>query len=293
MLPSATPVDLSLDVLDSVGDLELLARWVQWLHARGLSAATVRLYSYGVFRLLEHTGFVAFGAITEEHLASFLASIGNRSASRIQYLRGLRSLFGYLHRRGFVPTDPTRDLKIRKPWRPPPVALTEEELFRYLMAAYHRSPRRAWTLLLVFATGTRRMEAAEIRPEDVQGDAVLLRVCKYGKSRRVELSRPAQIALEELKPWWNGTVLGGVRRSTITEWAHQAALDSGLLPKVRGRVAHVLRASFITHLLNRGVPPQVVKELAGHESLNTTSSYAAVFDGQRAEAVRRLPFGAE
>ena len=37
---------------------------------------------------------------------------------------------------------------------------------------------------------------------------------------------------------------------------------------------HCLRSSFVTRLLNEGVPPHHVMLLAGHESLSTTTSYA-------------------
>lgn len=37
---------------------------------------------------------------------------------------------------------------------------------------------------------------------------------------------------------------------------------------------HCLRSSFVTRLLNKGVPVHHVKLLAGHESLSTTSGYA-------------------
>ena len=39
---------------------------------------------------------------------------------------------------------------------------------------------------------------------------------------------------------------------------------------------HSLRRSFATHLLRMGVDIQIVKELMGHNSITTTSSYAKV-----------------
>jgi site-specific recombinase XerD len=277
----------------SVGDFEVVVRWMDWLQARELSEATIRLYSYGVFRLLTEQRIARIDAVTEEHVVAFLKSIGNRSVAKRAYLRGIRSLCSYALARGEIRADPTAGLALRKVRRPPKVALTEEELFRYLMAAYAQSPRRAWTLMLVFGTGTRRMEAASIMPDDVQGGEVHLRVCKYSKQRRVPLGPYALFALEQLRPWYNGTVLGGIGPQTITEWAHQAAVDSGLLPKVRGRVAHVLRASFATHLLRQGVPVHVVRDLLGHENIATTNEYAAASeDGEKRAAVGHLDFGA-
>jgi integrase len=275
-----------------LGDLDLVARWMAWLAAQDLAPDTIRLYSYGVFRLLTEQVKGPMETVTEDHIVAFLGSMKDRAKAKVQYMRGIRSLCRYAHARGEIPTDPAVGIRLRKPRRPPPIALEEDELLRYFLAAAWRSPRRAWTLMAAFGLGTRRMELAAIRPEDIQEGVVFLRTCKYGKQRRVEMSHYAAAALAELRPWYNGTVLGGLDRRTITEWAHQAAVDSGLLPKVRGRVAHVLRASFASHLLRQGVPVQVVRDLMGHENIATTNDYAATLSGDRRQAVGRLDFGA-
>jgi integrase/recombinase XerD len=266
-------------------DFEAIGAWIRWLTAQDLAESTIRLYAYGVCRLFIDQVRGSIETVTEEHITAFLAGLSGRATCRVQYFRGIRSFFRYAAARGLVGYDPSPGLRVRKPRRPPPVALSEEELFRMLMAAYGRSPRRAWALMLTFSIGARRMEVAAIRPEDVQGDVVHIRTAKYHKQRRVELGPLARVALEELRPWYNGTVLGGVAKETITRWAHQAAQDAGLLPKVHGRVAHVLRSSFATHLLRKGVPVNIVRDLLGHENVSTTSFYLAVEPAERRQAV--------
>src|ERR1041384_7380708 len=44
---------------------------------------------------------------------------------------------------------------------------------------------------------------------------------------------------------------------------------------------HVLRHSFVTHLLRSGVPIHIVRDLAGHANFETTLGYTAVFDEDR------------
>ena len=41
---------------------------------------------------------------------------------------------------------------------------------------------------------------------------------------------------------------------------------------------HCLRHTFATHLLNAGVPLEVLKELLGHHSLHQTLRYAQLYD---------------
>lgn len=168
-----------------------------------------------------------------------------------------------------------------------------DELTRIVYAAACRDPRRAWTLLLSYGLGTRRMEVAGLKPADiiVGGDGLKARVTgKRGKVRDIEVGPLAQAALEELRPWYNGTVLGGVQRSTVSGWARKAAEDAGLEEKVRGRPSHILRAAFATNLLTEGVDPIVVRDLLGHESIATTNAYAmASEEEQRKNGVGRLP----
>jgi site-specific recombinase XerD len=267
-----------------MGDFSTIADWLRWLHAQGYSDATIRLYSYGTFRLLSEQVQGDLGTITEAHVTAFLSSLGTRATARSQYFRGIRSLCSYLARHGVLPSDPTIGLRLRKPRHRPPVRLDAEELTRYLVAAAWRHPRRAWTLMLVYGLGARRSEVAGIMPSDVLGDEVILHG-KGGKQRSVGLGPLATAALEELRPWWNGTVLGGIDPQTITAWAHQAAVDSGLYGKVQRRTAHVLRASFISYLLDQGVPIHVVRDLAGHENIATTSGYAVSLSQDRRRAV--------
>lgn len=246
------------------------------------------MYSYAVFRLLHEQVRGGPAEARPEHIDAFLASLGRRAAARSVYAQGIRSCFGFLHGRGQIRSNPATGLRVRGARPRPPTRLDTDELVRLLVAAAWREPRRAWTLMLAYGLGARRTELAGLEPGDVSPGEVLLRHCKGGKQRRVELGPLAAVAIEELRPWWNGTVLGGIQPQTITAWAHQAAEDAGLLEKVRGRSAHVLRASFISFLLDQGTPIHVVRDLAGHENISTTNTYAVALDRDRRKAVARL-----
>lgn len=273
---------------DYPGDFAVLGRWRRWLRAQGLSANTERLYTVGVMRFFSEID-VAPQATTEDHITAFLEILGKHSQARSKYLLALRSFFAYCHRRGWVEVNPTLGLKVRRRKPRAAAALTEEELFRIFCAAYNRHPRRAYALLLSFGLGTRRMELAGIRPEDVQGDEVELLHCKGGKTRRVPLSDVARAGLEGLRPWWNGTVLGGIGAQQLTEWGKQAARDAGLYPKVRGRTTHILRATYANYLRRNGVRVEVVRDLLGHESIATTQAYSEATDmDERHAGVARL-----
>jgi site-specific recombinase XerD len=267
----------------------VVADYLTWARARGWSEDSLRSYRPAVLRFLAETVGDHPAEATADHVAAFLRETGkNGPQGRRQALKALKSFYGWAVAKGITDHDPAAHFAIRKPRVSNVVALNEEELTRLIFAAAVRDQRRGYALLLTFALGARRAEVASIEPRDDHGDRVHLRVTKFGKPRFVEVNALARAAIDGLRPWWNGTLLGGIEPATVTKWAVQAATDAGLREKVRGRPAHVLRASFISHMLRRGVPIQVVRDLAGHADLTSTNLYSAVFDADRRSGVEAL-----
>jgi site-specific recombinase XerD len=272
-------------------DFELIAEWISHLRARGLAETTIRSYTVGIQRFGTEVVCGPILSATPQQIDIFLASISKHASQKVMYARGFHSFYGLAHRRGLIMADPTIDVHVKEPEHLPAVSLTEEELIRLMIAAWWRAPQRAWALMLSFSIGCRRSELAGIAPGDILGDKVRLTTTKGNRPRLVELNSLALQALEELKPWYTErSVLGGVCPQTVTEWAHEAASDAGLLDKVYRRSHHILRASFATHLLNSGTPIHVVRDLMGHRSIATTQVYLAAMDPQRRAAVESLPF---
>lgn len=276
--------------MEQTDGLVLISRWREWLAAQEYSAATIRLYTIGVVRLLTEVEPL-ITAVTEETVVAFLSSVGNKLPAKSHYLRGLKNFFGWCAKRSYVEMDPTAGLKMKKPVHRPKVVLEPDELRRLLLAAAWRQPKRAWALMFMYSIGARRNEVVNISPQDIQGDEVYLRVCKGGRPRRVPLSPLSKIALEELRPVWNGTILGGVTAQTLTEWATEAAVDSGLREKVRGRTSHVLRATFVTYHLRKGTPVEVVRDMVGHQNIQTTNDYAVAMMEEQHQAQNRVGAG--
>lgn len=273
----------------------LIGEWGDWMSAQGLSERTQEMYVYAVQRLLcrPHTRGKNLLDLTSTDIVAHLAAFGDKAHSKRQHRQAVRCLYRWAVKRGYRDDDPSAILDgAKRPRRTRPEPFTEDELTRLLVAAAFRDPKRAWAILACYALGTRRSELCGVEPQDIRWDAgvVHLRVTKGDHPRDVPMSRLAAEALQELSNLYSsnsyGTLLG-IAPQQFTAWVNQAAQDCGF-PPGRKRRAHTLRASFVTHLLHKGVPVTVVRDLVGHENIATTSVYGGTYESDGARAVALL-----
>lgn len=148
-----------------------------------------------------------------------------------------------------------------------------------LLKASPSEHRRLWTFLLW--TACRRSEAHGLRWEHLSWEPhpVARVVGKGAKERAVPLLPLAVAALAGLPapdgeccPWPRriGRVFPDVTADIFTRWFQKSVRAA----KISGVRLHDLRHTAITYMISRGVPPRVVQEIAGHESITTTEGYS-------------------
>lgn len=269
--------------------LHLLNLWSEFMLAQGRSSGTIRRYRYALVRLFSEVQRDTVAEITEQDIVVFLASLGKKAHSRQLYVQAFRSFFEWAHERRHIGDNPAKHLRPKAPAERVPDAFSVEELGALVEAASRKSRKRGLGILACYALGLRRSEVCGIKPEHIDwtGRRVYIADAKGDKPRWVAMNDIAAEALDALRPWWNGTVLGSLNPQTFTMWVNEAAKEAGLPPNRRR--AHMLRASFATHLLDEGVPVQVVSRLLGHSKISTTGRYLAVTEAAPRAAVDRLP----
>ncbi len=265
-----------------------LNAWSDFMLAQGRLEGTVRRYRYVILRFLSETPKDSLAEIDEQDVVSFLASLADKASAKKGYLGALSSFFGWAARRGFIPDNPTGALNLPAVFQKPPDAYSPEEILRLVDAATARSPRYGLAITLCYSLGLRRSEVCGIVPDDVDWEQrrVYIRHAKGDRPRWVEMNDLARGALITLQPFWKTTVLGDMAPQWFTLIVNKAAKDAGL-PSNRRR-AHMLRASFATHLLGKGAPVSVVSRLLGHANVAVTTRYLSVSDEDRRKAVNLL-----
>jgi len=164
-----------------------------------------------------------------------------------------------------------------------------------------------WRPMVEFAlkTGLRIGELLALRWEDldlVAGRVMVRRAVsrgkigtpKNGKEREVPLSRKAMALMKRHRHLKGELVFSGpagemLKRDQPRWPLWRAWRKSGLVTAERKLLGwHVLRHSFASHLVMRGVPLKTVQELLGHSTIEMTMRYAHLSPVVRRDAVELL-----
>lgn len=255
--------------------------FLAWLHDKGLELTEVRSQDIETYQN-------ALLALRRPDGKPY--SIGNQH----NRLSAIKSLFRFLYQRGYVLNDPSTRLEYHlKEVRLPRTILTAKEVKKLLdAAAKDPSPRglrdRA-ILELLYATGLRATELANLTPWDVNFEEKTLRIDqgKGRKDRNVPLTAAACEAIEEYLECGRPEL---VRSKSIPYlflaneggWLHRAVL-SKIIARYAKKVgirkavtAHTFRHSVATHLLKGRADIRHIQKLLGHHSLRTTERYTRV-----------------
>ncbi len=263
------------------------------LFERGSSLNTAEAYMRDI------NGYVSFCSSSEldpldpleENVTIYMKNLdseGRKSSSRQRIVAGIRSWYRYLAEEGLVeegtktlPHLPSRDKIL-------PHIVSEGEVQRLFDACagdFFYDLRDLAILKLAYGCGLRASELCSLKIRDINESAENIRIKgKGGKERILPFLGEVRRAVNEY------LIRGRVQRSSsltgplfISRTGRQIRReDFWRILKKRGKKAsvstsrlhpHILRHSFATHLLRRGMDLRTLQELLGHSSIGTTQKY--------------------
>ncbi|RPD43650.1 tyrosine-type recombinase/integrase [Paracnuella aquatica] len=267
----------------STQNLQALNRFVEELKLKGYSSSTIRTYRGELLQLLQLLKQKPVNELTPDDLRRYMVyAMEKQGISENTAHSRLNALKFYFEQ---VLGQEKFFWQIPRPRKPQqlPKVLSERELER-LFAAIRNLKHKA-LLFTAYSAGLRVSEVVHLRLADVDSGRMQLRIenAKGKKDRYVGLSI---LLLDVLRAYllktnprpefylFEGAVPGAPYTSRSAQLIfHQARHGAGIQKKVS---FHVLRHSFATHLLEKGIDIRYIKDLLGHFSIKTTERYLHV-----------------
>ena len=297
--------------LDAREATALIDRFCLYLVAeRGRSRLTASSYASDLKQWLnfcEGNEFAAFPP-TFASVSAFRRKMNEDGKERSTQQRCIAALRSWIH---FIELEEAQDLDIPLPELPgktklEPRILNEAEIKRLLDSCQGTKAllvRDRAIFEVGYGCGLRVSEICGLEILDLDFDSKLLRARDKGDKERVvpflgEAARSTAVYLETVRPILRG---GGENKSgnkvflscsgrplsrqdvwrTIRKRGREAGIASSRL------YPHILRHSFATHLLARGMDMRTLQEMLGHSSIVTTQVYSH-FDGEMRDVYDRF-----
>ena len=210
-------------------------------------------------------------------------------------LAAIRMFLRYAASRGLIEHDFTAILESPKVWQKLPCVCSEQQVINLLDAPDKKEPyylRDKALLELLYATGARASEVANMKQSNLNLDIGYLRcIGKGNKERIIPIGKVAIAAIRDyllgLRPKLakahseDFLLLSRTGRpmSRIEIWrmVKKYAVRAGM---PRNLTVHTLRHCFATHLLSGGADLRSVQEMLGHVDISTTQIYTHVDQGR-------------
>jgi len=273
----------------------------------GLSENTVLAYGRDLKSFLEHCEsdkLARLHEISPTIIRRYMRTLSQDQKSEGSVKRALvaiRMFLRFAKLTDLVEDDFTGVLESPKLWQRLPVVCSRKQVMDLLNAPVPAEPfylRDKAMLELLYATGIRAGELANLKSSDLNVDVGYLRCLGKGSKERIIPVGKAAIAatveyLTNLRPRLarpfssNFLLLSRTGRpmSRIEVWrlVKKYALRAGM---PRNLTAHTLRHCFATHLLTGGADLRSVQEMLGHVDIATTQIYTHV-DQDRLREIHR------
>jgi len=257
-----------------------------------------------------------FGSIRESDIYDFLffceRECKNAPAARARKLSAVKGLYKYLTaKRGLLEDNPAANIEAPKKRQALPKFLTYEESILLLdtvkndtSARPKSAALRNYTMITLFLNcGMRLSELVGINIGDIDRQLRSVRVIGKGnKERIIYLNDACKRALSEYLPMRLAASYSGAKTRALflssrderisnrtVQWTVEKYLDMAGLG-YRHLSVHKLRHTAATLMYQKGgVDVRVLKEILGHEQLNTTQIYTHVSNSEIEAAMTKNP----
>ncbi len=282
--------------IDTSNKRDLTREFLSYLQVeRGLAKNSVSSYKLDLEKLKEFAGAqdIELTEISRTDLRTFIATLsksGLAPSSINRIISAVRGFYKFLLIDGHIKKHPAENLDTPAMGFYLPKFMSEDEVEELLAqpdVTQEMGLRDRAILEMMYASGLRVSEAANLRIDDIDIDAGIL-TCKGkgNKERKVPLGKSAVEWVKshlarrrkrehiEIRNLFVTSELRPINRQTIFRFIKEYAEKAGL----EDISPHTLRHSFATHLLQHGADSRSVQAMLGHADISTTQIYTHITD---------------
>lgn len=226
----------------------------------------------------------------------------NSDRTRARKVSTLKSFFDYMFRKTKkISSDPMVDLEVPKFKKSMPKYLTYEQSIELLNSVEGKNKERDYCILTLFLNcGLRLAELCSLNYGDIRQDGTIVITGKGNKERVVYLNNACIYAIRDYmrvrpvdglidkKALFISAQKKRISRESVQKMVQKYLDKSGL--GGQGYSVHKLRHTAATLMYRTGdADVLVLKEILGHENLNTTEIYTHTDNKQLRDAVNSNP----
>ena len=277
-------------------NINLIDKYIEFIFAqKNLSKNTVISYESDLSEFAKFVGHSDFLNLTRDHFKKYVSYLSENfsPSSHCRKLSSIKNFFLYLYDLKLINHTPMDFIDFPKLPKKIPKYLSESEVNHLIDKSYEdqsfKGLRTTLLIEILYATGLRVSELVSIRFGDISDDySSIIIKGKGGKQRIVPMFGKVKIVLKTYVNFLNqikqpsksiflfpsNSKVGHLTRNRFFQILKNLGKKIHLDFK---RISpHVLRHSFASHLLSRGVDLRIIQESLGHKDISTTQIYTHI-----------------
>ena len=254
-----------------------LESYQEMLYARGYAQNTINTYTNMMCKLLRQQHPTPPHELTIIQINKYRAThlFQQANSTQRQFVSALKLLLQHFNN----PIQPDTLVRPRANQTKPKVIAVEEVI---RMIARTQNVKHRLIISFLYSCGLRRGEVLNLEPKDLnlERGSLHVREGKWGKERLLPLPQSIYPLLKEYIHFYQPTtyLFEGQKSdqyspTSVAKIVQRAAKNAGIHQHV---TPHMLRHSYATHLLEKGVDMRYIQELLGHSKPETTMIYTHV-----------------
>ena len=257
----------------------VISQFGEWMLARGyLSQASAEAYMSDCKQfeiwLIDYRRNYRWSMVKQEDIEDYVAFLVSRKfeySSICRVLSSLSSFFGHFVKQGKLQSNPVAKVK-----RPRPSYHTREALDMSIVYRVVTQPNLADStraiISLISESGLRIGEVMQLTINDINMECHQIKVC--GKGRTYRMAFFGDMTARYLQVYLNGRSFPG-RLFPLSRRQYNWDIYHACKPFAGEHKCspHILRHTFATECLSKGMPMDVLMLTLGHKSIDTTMLY--------------------